>query len=137
MVVTFKCHYPVNKPPHLFCPMLACTRGGGIIVGLYGKYFTNSTSMHIICKECAYTVSGACTCTTHGINTPLPCMEHACSTHGIHQYYTWNMPVPCMEYASKYMEHMCIDIMNISCMKCATIPCMKYMDSIWNCAPYA
>ena len=29
-------HYPTNKPPPLFCPISACTKGGGVIAGFYG-----------------------------------------------------------------------------------------------------
>ena len=36
MVVTRKCWNPAYKPIPRFCPMLACTKGGGIIVGFYG-----------------------------------------------------------------------------------------------------
>ena len=37
MVVTRKCKDPANKPPPHFCPMPACTEGGGdLIAGFYG-----------------------------------------------------------------------------------------------------
>ena len=36
MVVTRKYNDPANKPPPHFCPMLACTKGGGgVIAGFY------------------------------------------------------------------------------------------------------
>ena len=37
MVITCKYHYPANKPPFLFCPMLVCTKGGSLVVGFYSK----------------------------------------------------------------------------------------------------
>ena len=37
MVVTRKCKDPAYKPPPHFCPILACTKGGGVIAGFYGN----------------------------------------------------------------------------------------------------
>ena len=73
----------------------------------------------------------------HAWNMPVPRMEYISTTHGICLYHAWNMPASQIEYASKYMERVYQYHEYFSCMKCATIPCMEYMDSIWNCAPYA
>ena len=43
MVVTWKHNDPAYKPPSYFCPMLACTKGGGVMAGFYGI-----TSVHLL-----------------------------------------------------------------------------------------
>ena len=54
MVVTHKYYYPAIKPPSLFCPMLACTKGGvDIIVGFYG-----TCSAHVsTCIQCTFSIA--------------------------------------------------------------------------------
>ena len=56
MVVTCKYYYPTNKLPPLFCPILACTKGG-IIAGFYGPYIHTRTCT---CQCCTNTPTQTC-----------------------------------------------------------------------------
>ena len=98
IVVTRKCKDPANKPPPHFCPMLACTKGGGVIAGFYGTWnIMHECSNHIQHEDEArglYVVTHKCIIpysTSRGVLTGLyPCCTTKC---GVRVWSLGQVPV--------------------------------------------
>ena len=129
-------------------------------------YFNNPWTDYLYYTCCKHKAL-CCSCTVyahmngisqyHGMrlyyawNTPVSCLEYACTTHGIRLYhawntlvrrmeYTWNMQVSCMKYPYFHAWNMhetcmkfrhqsmhvtCMELSGFGRMKCAET-CMKH-----------